>query len=75
MTNTKGKKTNWYECDKNIPSVDWGKKADESNNTKIVERFTVRFGYVYQRSGSQESLSTLWKARRQPLPGEVNIYR
>ena len=29
---------------------------------------------IYQRSGSQESLSTLWKARRQPLPEYIHIY-
>ena len=36
-----GKITKLYECEKNIRSVeDWGQKRNESNTTKIVERFT-----------------------------------
>ena len=33
-------KTKSHECDKNIPSVDWGQKANECNTAKIVESFT-----------------------------------
>ena len=36
-----GKITTLYECEKNIRSVeDWRQKRNESNTTKIVERFT-----------------------------------
>ena len=30
---------------------------------------------IYQRSGLQESLRTLWKARRQPLPEESMLWK